>query len=123
MPIDTTLGTLAGAESALTRLSEDKLPYQTAYSVAKVLRAVSEELRHFHEERNKLVREYGEPGEPPEEVKILPTSPNWAAFRNEFEELAAVKVTLPVDPLDLTTISNLTIAPLDLLQLGPLIKE
>ena len=125
MPIEPRLGVLVGAEPAIGRLAEEKLPFQAAYRVTKLLRAVGEEIRHFHEERNKLVRSYGEPrnGGGPEDIVVLPTSPNFPAFRDKLEELAAVQITLALDPLDLAAIPTLSIAATDLFQLGPLMKE
>jgi hypothetical protein len=123
--ITASLGALADAEPALERLAGEKLPFQTAYRVAKLKRAVAEETRHFYEQRNALVREHGQarPGGGPDDVHVLPTMPSWPTFVAKVTELAAVQATIPLWPLDLTTVPGLTIAPSDVLLLEPLILD
>lgn len=123
MTIDTTLGQLAEAEPALARLAAEKLPFQTAYRVAKLAKAVGEETKHFYDQRNALVKEYGEPkpGGTPEEIQVLPSSPMWPEFVRKVQELVAVAVTVPLAPVDLASANGLQIAATDLLLLGPLV--
>lgn len=121
-----TLGQVVTAEPALARLAEDnKLPLQASYQMSKLLRAVGDELKHFHDARNKLVREYGAipDGGTDADLKVEPTAPRWAEFCAKVDELVAVQVSLAFNPIDLAAIPNLTIAPADLLRLAPLTKE
>lgn len=118
----TTLGALFEAEPALLRLAGEKLPFAVAYRVAKLTKAVGEETRHFHEQRNALVKQYGEPRNGnPDDVHVLPAMATWAPFVAAVQELASVPVTLPLDPIDLVSVSTLTITAADLLQLGALV--
>jgi len=129
--IDTTLGGLAEAEPALARLAAIKLPYAAAYQVAKLTKAVAEELRHFHEQREALIREFGtsRPSTPDERarggdetvIQVLASGPRWGEFLAQARELSLVPVTLQVPPFDLATVPNLEIAATDLLQLGVLV--
>jgi hypothetical protein len=121
--IETTLGQLADAEPALTRLGAEKLPFQAAYQIAKLAKAVAEETKHFYEQRNALVKEYGErkPGGGPDEIQVGPTMTTWPTFVAKVSELVTVSATIPQAPLDLTGIEGLSIAATDLLLLGPLV--
>jgi hypothetical protein len=121
--ITTTLGALSMAEPALERLAGEKLPFQTAYRITKLKKAVTEEVKHFYEERNTLVKKYGSTnGKGPEDITVQPTSEHWPAFVSDVTELANVEVTIPLWPIDLSHIENLTIAAKDLELLEPLLK-
>lgn len=129
--IELTLGHCVDADPALSRLAAQKLPFAGAYRIAKLAKAVADELRHFQEQRNALVTEYGSerPAATPEEraqhgetVRYIdPTAPDWWTFVARLQELAAVPVSLPLDPIDLTTVEGLEITAADLLQLGALV--
>jgi len=121
--IKTTLGALGMAEPALERLAAEKLSFKTAYRISKLKKAVAEETKHFYEERNKLVKEYGSTnGKGPDDITVSPSSEHWPTFVAKVTELAEVPVTIPLWPIDLTTIDNLSITAADLLLLEPLVK-
>ena len=64
-------GALVGAESALTRLLDVRMSAQLAYRVAKLAKAVRAETTHFTEQRDALIREYGDPSpEDPERIQV-----------------------------------------------------
>ncbi len=120
--ISATLGQLADAEPALGRLASEKLPFQVSYRIAKLARAVAVETKHFHDARNALVREYGQAKSGgADEMHVTPDMPNWSDFVTKVVELAAVEATIPLWPIDLTTVEGLTISAGDLLLLGPLV--
>lgn|SRR5262245_9342130 len=129
--IDTTLGQLADAEAALTRLAAARMPFAAAYRVSKLAAAVGLELKHFHDERAKLVREYGSvrdatpseraAGADASVIQVTPASAGWPTFLARVRELADVPVTLSVAPFDPSSVAGLDITPADLLALGPLI--
>lgn len=129
--IATTLGQCVEAEAALGRLAAQRMPCAAAYHVAKLTKAVGEELQHAQTQRQALVREHGSerPAATPEEharygatvLSIDPSAPGWSAFVAKAQELAAVPVSLPLEPFDLSRIADLQITPADLLQLGPLV--
>jgi hypothetical protein len=123
MSVETTFGQLSMAAPALARLAAEKLPFQTAYGVAKLAKVVQEELQHFTDQRNALVREHGEakPGGGPDEVHVTPAMASWPTFAQAAAELLAVTVHIPVGPIDLTAVTGLTITAEDLLLLGPLV--
>src|SRR5262245_38426471 len=133
--ICTTFGALAAAEAALGRLTGARMPFAFAYRTSQITAAVAVELRHFHEAREKLVREHGIPRAPTEAeraagaaavvIQVVPGSPAWAAFVEHLGELAAVPVTLAGPPLELealAAIPGLELAPADLLALGSLVS-
>lgn len=129
--IDLTLGQCLDAEAALGRLAAQKMPFAAAYRVAKLTKALAEELQHVQAQRNALVKEYGteRPATPQERPQhgetvhsVDPSMPGWPAFVARAQELAAVPVVLPLEPFDLTTVPALEITPADLVQLGPLVS-
>jgi hypothetical protein len=124
--IEVTLGYLAEAEPALARLAAEKLPFKTAHALAKLAKAVADETKYFHEQRNALVKEHGEvkPGGAPDEILVGPTMAGWRAFVAKVNELVGVPVTLALDPIDLTTLDpkvldRLETSANDLIVLGP----
>jgi len=120
--IKTTLGALGMAEPALERLASEKLSFQTAYRISKLKKAVAEETKHFYEQRNDLVKTYGTTnGKGPEDVTVAPGSEHWGTFVEKVTELAAVPVTIPLWPIDLTKIEDLKITAADILLLDTLV--
>src|SRR6187549_462171 len=101
--IKSTLGALGMAEPALERLASEKLSFQTAYRISKLKKAVAEETKHFYEERNKLVKQYGSSnGKGEEDITVSPSSKHWATFVKEVTALSEVPVTINLWPIDLT---------------------
>jgi hypothetical protein len=123
MSVTTTFGQLVEAAPALSRLAAEKLPFQTAYSVAKLAKVVQEELQHFTEQRNALVREHGaaKADGAPGDIQVTPSMASWPTFAKQASELLAVTVPLAVGPIDLTAVTGLTITAEDLLLLGSLV--
>jgi len=116
-----TLGELVEADAALTRLLEVRLSAQLAYNVAKLAKIVKKETTHYHERRDALIRELGEPvpGDPNGAIRVAPA--NMAAFVPRLQELMAVTATLTVTPLRLADLPEMTGA--DLVRLGVLVTD
>lgn len=116
--ITMTLGALVGADVALTRLLEVRMSAQLAYRVAKLAKTIHAETTHFTEQRDALIREYGEPSaEDPQKIQVKQA--DVATFMTRVNELAAVETMVSVHPLALDTLPEMTGA--DLLALGPLV--
>lgn len=118
--ITLTLGELVNAEGALTRLMDVKMSAQLAYNIAKLAKAVQKETKHFHEQREALIREMGEPF-PDDPQKMIVKPSEVATFTARINELAAVEATLTIQPLKLESLPEMTGA--DLLALGPLVTD
>lgn len=124
MPITTTLGTLAAAAPALGRLAAQALPITAAYRVAKLTRLAGVEIDHFTDLRNAMIKELGEE-KPSDAGPVVQVKPEHVeTFQARLTELAALDVTLAVDPLDLAALPDtITLSPADLLLLGPLVTD
>lgn len=107
--ITTTLGALAAAEPALQRLTTLKLDAKTRYHAVKLRQLVAAETKHFYEQRNELVREFGVERDPtpleraklgPDRIlEVVPSTPKFAAFVARANELAAVPVVIVWGPV------------------------
>jgi hypothetical protein len=124
--ITTTLGTLAAAAPALGRLAAQPLPVKSAYTVAKLLKLAGAEIDLFTERRNALIQELGEEKDGGQgEGRVVQVKPHYVpTFTARLTELAAIEVTLAVDPLDVTALPDtITVSPADLVLLGPLVTD
>jgi hypothetical protein len=119
--ITVTLGELIEAEDALKRLLEVKCSAQLAYNVAKVAKAVQAETKHFHEKRDALVRELGEPVPGDTTGAIRVKSSEVPQFQQKLQELLLVETSLILTPLKLSDLPEITGA--DLLRLGALVTD
>lgn len=129
--ITATLAELLIAEPALARLSEERVPVKTAYHVAKLAKAVRTELAFFHEERNAAIKALGglrpatahelAQGMEKDVMAVLPE--NLPAFMARVQELGAFEVTVHALPVTLDMLDGLTLAPSELLNLGPLLQD
>jgi hypothetical protein len=118
--ITLTLGELVAAEDALTRLLEVKLSPQLAYSVATLMRAVKAETKHYHSERETLIKELGEPvPDTPDMVRVRDAAV--PEFLRRHAELIAVEATITIRPLQLETLPDIT--GNDILKLGALLRS
>lgn len=119
--IETTLGALVEAEATLGRVAAVKFDKEggakVRYHVAKLVHLVTTETKHFYEDRNKLVEQYGE-GEP---KKVDPASLQFKPFLAAVKELTDVPVKLSWGPLtsamldpypDVTAADWFTLGPL-----------
>ena len=113
--MQTTLGHLANAEPALARLAAQRMPAKAAYVAAKLVRAVADEVKHFHAQRESLIRELGK--EQDGRIEVQPA--NLPDFVTRLNELARVEVELAASPVDLACVTDIT--PEDLLLLGDLV--
>ena len=120
--IQTTLGALADAERALPAICALKLSAKSAYHLQKLARLVAAETKHFHTERDSLIRELGTPKDNGQ-IEILPTSANFAAFATRIQELGAVPIEIAWAPISLDLIGDEKVSAADLLALGPLFQE
>lgn len=115
--IHTTLGQLVNADKALGELAKQRLPANVAYQVAKMLKAAADEIGHFTTQKNALITELGV--EKDGQVGITPESAHWPSFLTRLNEVASVEVELPVSPVSIDVLGEMTAA--DLVLLGPLV--
>jgi hypothetical protein len=112
---------LVDSESTLTKIAQQKFDKEGGaklrYHIAKLIRLVSAETKHFHEERNALIEKYGS-GEP---KTISAATPEFKIFIAAVKELTAVPITIAWGPLtDVMLEPYAEITAADLFTLGPL---
>ena len=123
--IVTTLGDLLNAEPVLKKLSLEPLPIKAAYHVAKIIRLVVPELKHFHDTRDAYIREFGAERDATEQeiAQGVPTriftvtDENREAYIEKVQALADVPVEIPWKPLKSSELLNTTLSAQDLMPL------
>lgn len=127
--IQTTLGEVADAEPALQRVLTIALDAKTRYHAVKLAKMVTAEARHFDEEKNAAIKEFGVDRDATEAEKkrgmtgpITEVKPeNLAAFLERIKELRAVAVSLPWGPLTTAMLEPYpAVTGRDCVDLGPL---
>lgn len=129
--IKVTLGQLVTADQALGRLTAERLPIKVSYALGKLAKAIAAEVECFHKERNAAVTMFGaeRPTTEPEKANghggtimaVLPE--HHAAFVARVNELAALSVELPGEPISLAALGEIQISTADLLALEPLVAD
>lgn len=87
------LSEILNAREILGKLSDEKLPVKAAYSVAKLVKRVNEELNTFNDMRQALLKKY----EGEEQTAELQSK-----LREEFEEVLETEVSIEISKIDLT---------------------
>ena len=110
----TTMGQMADAEPALSRLLSEKLPLKTSYALTRLSRLAGEELKQWHEKRTALITEHGTEGAEAGTYVVTPGMAGFEAFVAAMTELAAVEVELAWSPVSMDAMGDVTITPADL---------
>ena len=122
MTIITTLGALVQAEPALGPICQLRLSAKSAYHLKKLAQLVAIETKHFHEERDALIKALGNPNDGGG-YAIAPDTDAFRDFVVQVTELAAIDVTIPWSPITLAMLGDATVSAADLQALGPLFEE
>ena len=130
MPIDSTLGRLVAAEEALRRLAEQRMPLKTAYHIAKLAKLLSAESEIFQQKKTEIFRAHGTERPPKTEeeraqfgetVLEVPPASRQVVF-DAMKELFEVPVRIEWAPLTLAQLDGVSISPLDLIALDPVVE-
>jgi hypothetical protein len=124
--IVTTMRGLVDAEAALRRVADlPELSPRAIYHVAKMVRLVGQETRHFYERRNALIKQYGierdsrTPDERRQGPKVTEVAPGaMKEFASRIEEELDVPVTVPWSPVRSVDVPGARAR--DLADMGPL---
>ena len=130
LKVETTLGAFVHAEPALHRTLTAALAAKARYHAVKLAKLVFAEIKHFTDERDRLIKELGEEREPtPEEIargvtgKVTAVVPEHAAeYRARLKELLDVPVTIAWGPLTHAMLEPTDITGDVLVGLGPLFE-
>jgi len=96
------------AQIALSELARKDLKIDTAYKVAKLIKAVAAEVELFNEQRIKLLQSVGSTLSEDGKQYIIPSDKK-AEFAQQFSELVAVEVDVP-DKINISG-EDISIAP------------
>jgi hypothetical protein len=114
MAITLTLSELKGMEQPLTKLLEQQISVKAGFKLSKILKNFSKELGEIEDQRQKLIRQYGETVD--NQITIT-NSENLEKFHNEFSELLKEEITFEYDPMSIDLLGdvNLTVAEIAVL--------
>jgi phosphoribosyl-dephospho-CoA transferase len=118
--IEVKIGDLLGAQDALNRFLELKMPLKASYRLQKAFRLIAGEIETFDKVRIKTVEEYGTVNEqggrevPPE---------NMDAFRQDIQALLEEVIQLEVHPIPLDMLADVDVQVADVLALHFLFSE
>jgi len=103
MAITLTLSELKGMEQPLTKLLEQQLPVKAGFKLSKILKEFSKELGELEDQRQKLIRQYGETVE----NQITITDPEkLEKFHSEFGELLKEEITFEYTPINIDLLGD-----------------
>lgn len=111
----TTIEKILDARETLSRLAEKALPVKQSYRLAKVVKAVNDELSVYEGERIKLCEKYGTLNKEAKKYDINDTD----GFYRDSAVLLSQEVELDVKPID---ISDLELSAHDIINIEPLIE-
>lgn len=111
----TTISKILDACETLSRLAEKALPVRQSYRLAKLVKAVNDELSIYDGERIKLCEKYGTLNKEAKKYDINNTDD----FYRDSAVLLSQEVELDVKPID---ISNLELSAQDIINIEPLIE-
>ncbi len=117
-----TLAELKALEIPLTNFLKEKLPLKASYRLSKVLKQISSELGDLEQERQKLIRQYGEVDTEAGEISIKEEA-KLNQFRLEFSELLKEEVELNFEPIALDDLGSVELTLADMTFLSVLFKE
>jgi len=108
---------------ALSNLLKQNMPVQLAYRLSKLSKAINDELKHFEEQRNKLIIKYGKEIDgnyqiDPEDKEAVKN------YINDLNKLAEVEIEIAYKPIKIDQLgSELKISPNDLAKLSVFFEE
>lgn len=94
------------ANGALGKLSQERLPVGQSVSLARLIKRLNEEINLFNDQRERLLKQYGEYKEDEGGYEI--PKENLPEFRKDFDELMASEVGVP-DKIKITLQKDSTI--------------
>ena len=113
----TSIKQILNARETLSRLAGQTLPVKQSYRLAKLVKAVNDELSVYEGERIKLCEKYGTLDKDNGVYKF--EGENREKFNADINVLLSQEVELDVKPID---ISNLELSAQDIINIEPLIE-
>jgi len=129
--MDLTISEIISASTVLQKLGTKELPARSAYRLARLLSAVDDVLKPWHDQRRRLVQMYGverpatiiekRNGADDVVLEVIPGSNGWNVFQQELKTLLSETVNIAVTPLSLDDLPSVSAA--DVLALGNLVED
>ncbi len=111
----TSIKQILNARETLSRLAEKALPVKQSYRLAKVVKAVNDEINVYEGERIKLCEKYGTLNKEANKYDINDTD----GFYRDSAVLLSQEVDLDAKPID---ISSLELSAQDIINIEPFIE-
>lgn len=112
---------IVNSREALSNLMNEKLPMVVSYKLAKIFKAVAPELDILEQQRQKMIRDLGEPIDE-EDGAWRVKRENESKFQKEFELLLKEEVELDFDPVPVSVFEALddeiSITPMELAKIS-----
>lgn len=86
-------------ESFINLQKSNALPFKLAWDVADLLEPLEKHYKRFLDEKNKLVKEYGEPDEKNKEIYTIKPE-KISLFNNKIEEIGKIQVDIKLVKID-----------------------
>ena len=113
----TTIKQILNARETLSRLSEKALPVKQSYRLAKLVKAVDDEINVYDGERIKLCEKYGTLNKEKHIYEFK--DEEYKSFETDINVLQSQEVELDVKPID---ISDLELSAQDIINIEPFIE-
>jgi hypothetical protein len=111
-----TLGQLFVAAPALRKLLNADLPIATSYKLGKLFHQVESELKHYDQERDKLIAKHGTPvADQPGQFTFDPDAA--LAFNQEIATLNAIPVELSFEPVSIEKLGDIKMTAVEMASL------
>lgn len=122
-----TLGTIALAQSTLSRLGGQSFRGRAAFVIAKLAKAINTEMEDFNAARDAILIKYADKDENNEPIidkgRVHLSDENLAICNKEIQELLATEVEINSSPLAAEWFDDIDITPGEVEVLIPFIEE
>jgi hypothetical protein len=108
-----TLGEIKNSEGALSTLLNKPLPVGLSYQLSKLVPVINNELQLIEETRLKLVAKYADKKKDADgNLKVA--EKNLPKFYNEIGELYRTETEIPIQPIQVNKLGNVTLSAVEI---------
>jgi len=112
MKIEITLGQLNNVLTSLNGLVKVPLPAKYAYRFGKTAKQLQEELATLRENRDNLIRQFGEPNQEKQNIEV-PTE-KMEAYIEQYNSLMGEKIEIEFEPMPLSLFGETNVTAADM---------
>ena len=118
---------LVNSQQSLSTLSQQSLPIKISYLISKNIVKISDELKIYNEERQKLINKYGKKDENDKLIvdknNQVTFGENTASWNKDFSELLSIENEVDIKTFSIDKLDNVTLSPNELMQISYMIEE